>query len=255
MMPGMGGASIDESDGRALAPIAYLFVAFAHGTDGVLTTAEMRALADRLRRWGPQVGLDGIGHVLREAVQNYRRATNKVAALGQCRAQLATNFPPASLIRLIVDLREIASADGRIASSEQRFVNETAKAFGLHGDNRLSSLAFMYLAMGSATQGTVAQTEMKVLAEQLRQWAPGASISETAAALREAVREYKALAGVEARLDRARAAAQTLRREADAETLRRVLADLWRIAGADGHISPEEQRFITEMVQRFETQV
>jgi uncharacterized membrane protein YebE (DUF533 family) len=30
-----------------------------------------------------------------------------------------------------------------------------------------------------------------------------------------------------------------------------VLADLWRIAGADGHISAEEQRFIMEMVERF----
>jgi uncharacterized tellurite resistance protein B-like protein len=254
MMPGMGGAALDVSAGQALAPIAYLFVAFAHGTDGVLTNAEMRALADRLRRWGPQVGLDGIGHVLREAVLGYRRAANKVAALGHCRAQLAASFQPASLTQLVGDLREIASADGRISEAEQQFVSDTAKAFGLQGDNRLSSLAFMYLALGSATQGTIAATEMKVLGEQLRQWAPGASISETATALREAVAEYKALAGVEARLDRARAAAETLRRSTDAETLRRVLADLWRIAGADGHISPEEQRFIMEMVHRFGTQ-
>jgi len=47
-------------------------------------------------------------------------------------------------------------------------------------------------------------------------------------------------------------AAETLRRSTDAETLRRVLADLWRIAGADGHISPQEQRFIMDMVQRFQ---
>jgi uncharacterized tellurite resistance protein B-like protein/tRNA A-37 threonylcarbamoyl transferase component Bud32 len=253
MMPTMGGVSIDQFNGQALAPIAYLFVAFAHGTDGVLTTAEMRALADRLRRWGPQVGLDGIGHVLREAVLGYRHTTDKIAELARCRAHLAANFPPASLAQLVVDLREIASADGNIAASEQQFVSATAKAFGLQGDNRLSSLAFMYLALGSATQGTVAATEMKVLGEQLRQWAPGASISETAAVLREAVAEYKTLPSFEARLDRAREAAETLRRTTDAETLRYVLSDLWRIAGADGHISPEEQRFIMEMVQRFGT--
>ncbi|WP_146156099.1 protein kinase domain-containing protein [Enhygromyxa salina] len=259
MMPGMGGAAISDLDQQTLAPIAYLFVAFAHGTDGVLTNAEMRTLADRLRRWAPQVGLDGIGHVLREAVSSYggsgsnfgSKSGSKSGELAQVRAQLVASFPPANLTQLLVDLREIASADGQVSDAEQRFIAETARAFGLEGDNRLSSLAFMYLALGSVTEGTVAPTEMKVLGEQLRQWAPGASINETAAALREAVAEYKRLPGVEARLARAHAAAETLRRSTDAETLRRVLADLWRIAGADGHISPEEQRFIMGMVERF----
>jgi tRNA A-37 threonylcarbamoyl transferase component Bud32/uncharacterized tellurite resistance protein B-like protein len=252
VMPQMPGAALGEAEARTLPPIAYLFVAFAHGTDGVLTNAEMRTLADRLRRWGPQVGLDGIGQVLREAVSSYRASRDKSGELARCRAQLTATLPPASLTQLVADLREIGTADGRISEAELRFVRETAQSFGLEGNNLLESLAFMYLALGSATAGTVAATEMKVLGEQLRQWAPGASINDTAAALRQAVDEYKRLAGVEARLDRARAAAETLRGSTDAETLRRVLADLWRIAGADGHISPEEQHFIMEMVQRFQ---
>src|SRR5690606_2325950 len=72
-----------------LASIAYLFVAFAHGTDGVITTEEMRALADRLRRWDAQVGLDGIGHVLREAVQAYRTTASQPAWLEHHRTTLA----------------------------------------------------------------------------------------------------------------------------------------------------------------------
>jgi uncharacterized tellurite resistance protein B-like protein len=155
-------------------------------------------------------------------------------------------------MQLVADLREIAMADGDISDSEQRFLVDTARAFGLSGDHRLEALAFMYLALGSATTGSVAAIEMKVLGEQLRQWTPGASINETATVLRGAVDEYKRLPTNEARLDRARAAGDTLRRSTDAETLRRVLADLWRIAGADGHISPQEQRFIMDMVQRFQ---
>jgi uncharacterized tellurite resistance protein B-like protein len=246
------GAAVPDADARALAPIAHLFVAFAHGTDGVLSSVEMRTLADRLRRWAPQVGLDGVGNVLRDAVAHYRRESQDPAHVDRLRAALASKFPPASLMQLVADLREIAMADGDFSDNEQRFITETARAFGLAGDHRLEALAFMYLALGSSTTGTIAATEMKVLGEQLRLWAPGASINDTAAALRGAVDEYKRLPSVEARLDRARAAADNLRRSTDAETLRRVLADLWRIAGADGHISPQEQRFIMDMVQRFQ---
>jgi serine/threonine protein kinase/tellurite resistance protein len=246
------GAAVPDADARALAPIAHLFVWFAHGTDGVLSTVEMRTLADRLRRWAPQVGLDGVGNVLREAIAHYRQSSQDAANLDRLRSALAAQCPSASLMQLVADLREIAMADGDISDNEQRFLTETARAFGLAGDHRLEALAFMYLALGSATTGTVAAIEMKVLGEQLRQWAPGASISDTATALRGAVDEYKRLPSIEARLDRARAAAETLRRSTDAETLRRVLADLWRIAGADGHISPQEQRFIMDMVQRFQ---
>jgi uncharacterized tellurite resistance protein B-like protein/tRNA A-37 threonylcarbamoyl transferase component Bud32 len=252
-MPSLPGLSADAIAAavRWLSPIAYLFVAFAHGTDGVLTTEEMRTLADRLRRWAPQIGLDGIGYVLRDAVTHYRNTAAQPAVLAQVRSTLTGTLAPAQRMQVVNDLREIASADGRISEAEQRFVSETARAFGLAGDQRLEALAFMYLALGSATTGAVAATEMKVLGEQLKQWAPGASIAETGSALRTAVDEFKRLAGPEARLDRARLAAASLRSSTDAETLRRVLADLWRIAGADGHISTQEQQFIMEMVARF----
>ena len=252
ILPPPSGAAMPDEDARRLAPIGLFFVAFAHGTDGVLTPEEMRTLADRLRRWAPQVGLHGVGNVLRDAVAQYRVQSQDPAHVDRLRAELAAQLPPASLMQLVADLREIAMADGEVSESEQRFIAESARAFGLAGDHRLEALAFLYLALGSATTGNVAAIEMKVLGEQLRQWAPGASISETAAALRGAVDEYKRLPTAEARLDRARTAADSLRRSTDGETLRRVLADLWRIAGADGHISQQEQRFIMDMVKRFQ---
>ena len=58
---------------------------------------------------------------------------------------------------------------------------------------------------------------------------------------------------MEAKLQCAREAADQLRASADKDTLRRILADLWRIAGADGHISAEERAFIDDIVQRFGT--
>ncbi|MFO7564335.1 MAG: protein kinase [Enhygromyxa sp.] len=254
-MPGMGGALLSSpawSEAEGHLPLAYLFVAFAHGTDGVLTNAEMRSLAERLRAWAPQLGLEQIGAVLREAVQRYGRTPDKPSALRECRSALASSLPADRRPQVIEDLRAIALADGRFDAAEQQFIDETARALGLPDkDPMLRALACIYLALAHAADGAIDAVEMRVVGEQLRQWAPEASLAETGAALREAVAEYKQLAGAEARLDRARAAADSLRQRAPQDTLRRILADLWRIAGADGHISPEEQRFIMQMVARF----
>jgi serine/threonine protein kinase/uncharacterized tellurite resistance protein B-like protein len=253
-MPGMGGVQLpppmphSDTEGR----LAYLFVAFAHGTDGVLTNAEMRSLADRLRAWAPQRSLEQIGAVLREAVGSYGRAANKPAALHECRAALASSLPADRRAQIIEDLRAIALADGRFDAAEQQFVDETTRALGLPAPNPLlRALAFVYLALAHTTDGVIDAEEMRVVGELLRQWAPETSLAETGAALREVVAEYKRLAGPEARLDRARAAADILERNTSIDARRRILADLWRIAGADGIISPEEQRFIMEMVGRF----
>jgi serine/threonine protein kinase/uncharacterized membrane protein YebE (DUF533 family) len=249
-------AMIHNSAQLALEParlttLAYLFVAFAHGTDGVLTSSEMRALADRLRAWAPQLSLEQIGGILREAVASYGRTPNKPVQLRDSRTALRAWFTPDQHARVIADLREIAIADGHFDAAEQQFIDETARALGLGPEPMVRSLAFIYLVLAHAADGAIDAEEMRVIGEQLRQWAPDASLAETGAALRDAVSEYKRLASSEARLDRARAAADALKQNAPQDTLRRILADLWRIAGSDGHISPEEQRFIMEMVKRF----
>jgi uncharacterized tellurite resistance protein B-like protein len=250
MLEDMGAAQLGLEPAR-LSTLAYLFVAFAHGTDGVLTNSEMRVLADRLRAWAPQLSLDQVGGILRETVAGYGRAPNKPAQLRDCRAALAAWFTPDRHAQVIADLREIAFADGRFDTAEQVFIDETARAFGLPPEPITRSLAFIYLALAHAADGAIDAEEMRVIGELLQQWAPDASLSELGELLRDAVTEYKRLAGAEARLDRARAAADALKQAAPQDTLRRVLADLWRLAGSDGHISPEEQRFIMEIVGRF----
>jgi tRNA A-37 threonylcarbamoyl transferase component Bud32/tellurite resistance protein len=256
MLDGMGAAQLLDAARLGLEParlgtLAYLFVAFAHGTDGVLTNTEMRALADRLRAWAPQLSLEQIGNILREAVGNYGRTPNKPAALRDCRVALKAWFTPDRHEQVIADLRAIAVADGRFDAAEQQFIDETARSFGLAPEPMTRSLAFIYLALAHAADGAIDGEEMRVIGELLRQWAPEASLAEIGELLRDSVGEYKCLAGAEARLDRARAAADALKQTTPQETLRRVLADLWRLAGSDGHISPEEQRLIMEIVERF----
>lgn len=251
MMPGMGGASLAELELERLPTVAYLFVAFAHGTDGVLTNDEMRVLAHQLRAWAPQLGLEHIGAVLRDSVATYGREPNKPARLHEVHTALAAALEADRLEQIVDDLRAIAGADGGFSAAEQQFIAATAHAFGLAPEPMVRALAFIYLALAHATDGAIDAEEMRVLGEQLRQWAPEASLAETGESLREAVAEYKRFGGIEARLDRARTAANALKQSAGQDTLRRVLADLWRIAGADGHISAQEQRFIMEMVELF----
>ena len=234
-----------------LAALAHLFVAFTWTTHGALTATELRALGERLRAWAPQLPIEQIAAVLREAAAAYRAAPDDPTRLPGCRATLARELGRPELGRVIADLREIGLADGHFDTAEQRFVDETAVAFGLDPAPKLPALASVYLALAHAADGKIDAEELRVVGEQLQAWSPGSSLAEIGVVLRDAVSEYKRLANPEARLARAAAAADTLRQSMTADTRRRVLADLWRIAGSDGHISAEEQRFIMEMVERF----
>ena len=88
--------------------------------------------------------------------------------------------------------------------------------------------------------------------QQLRRWAPRASIAELKAVVRWAVAEFKRRPTEEERLQCAYDAADQLREAVPREVQQQILGDLWRLAGADGHISPEEKKFIMDIVQRFE---
>ncbi|NJK32481.1 MAG: hypothetical protein HC927_08745, partial [Deltaproteobacteria bacterium] len=69
--------------------------------------------------------------------------------------------------------------------------------------------------------------------------------------LKRSVAEYRRLPNAAARLAEATRCTELLRGQTGPELLRQILADLWAIAGADGYISDEEQRFIMDTAQRF----
>jgi tellurite resistance protein len=211
----------------------------------------MRVLSARLRDWVPQLGLEQIGQVLRDTVAGYRQVPDKPEQLRAVRTTLAQGVGVDRRPQIITDLHAIAVADGRFDVAEQEFIEATARALGLTPEPVIHSLAIIYLALAHAADGEIDAGELRVVAERLQQWTPNSSLVEIGAVLRDAVAEYKRLPGAEARLNHARAAADSLKQTTPRDTLRRILADLWRIAGSDGHISSEEQRFIMEMVGRF----
>jgi uncharacterized tellurite resistance protein B-like protein len=106
------------------------------------------------------------------------------------------------------------------------------------------ALAFLYIAAGQATDGTLTADEMRTLAGKLQQRAPELSLDELGTVLRQTVDAYKAIGSLEVKLDRAHAHAQTLRDAVDEKLRRAIVTDLEAIARADGTVAEEEVAFI-----------
>jgi uncharacterized tellurite resistance protein B-like protein len=106
------------------------------------------------------------------------------------------------------------------------------------------ALAFLYIAAGQATDGTLTPEEMRTLAGKLQQRAPDLSLDELGTVLRQTVGAYKTIGSVDEKLDRAHAHAEMLRDAVDEKMRRAIVGDLQAIAEADGDVSEEELAFI-----------
>ncbi|PRP99679.1 protein kinase domain-containing protein [Enhygromyxa salina] len=230
--------------------LAWVFVGLVESADGHLTNDDLHAVAKRLHRWVPALGLEQLSALVRHTVADYR-ALPDVATRGartrEYNTELAKLLPRKRLAEVLSALYEIASDDGEIRDQELRFIVNSTQQLGLSPDPRLLAIAFLYLTL-SVADGHVDEAEKMVLRQQAQQWAPDISIAERAVVIRWAVAEFKRRPEFPDKLQCAREAAEQLSVTTDRATRRRILADLWRIAGADGHISPEEQAFIGEMV-------
>ena len=52
--------------------LAFIYIGFAHSTDGELAPEEMKTLAAHIKEWQPNAPLEQIGEVLQEAVALYQ---------------------------------------------------------------------------------------------------------------------------------------------------------------------------------------
>ncbi|MBL4683401.1 MAG: TerB family tellurite resistance protein [Nannocystaceae bacterium] len=108
----------------------------------------------------------------------------------------------------------------------------------------LTSLAFLFVAFGHSTDGSLSMDEMRALAGRLKQRAPGAELADIAELIKTAIGEYKTLVSMTDKLARAQQHTDSLRANVSREEVQQVLADLREIANADGNISAEEEQFI-----------
>jgi uncharacterized tellurite resistance protein B-like protein len=106
------------------------------------------------------------------------------------------------------------------------------------------ALAFLYLTVGQATDGTLTADEMRTLGDKLKKRAPELSLEDLGQVLRQTVVAYKNIDTREEKLERAQGYAESLCGVVDEKMRRAIVDDLHAIAKADGHVSDEELAFI-----------
>jgi uncharacterized tellurite resistance protein B-like protein len=233
--------------------LAYCFVALYRSVEGFLTNEHCRALAGRLERWAAGAPAHQLIPIVRRCISEYDTLPDRPARIQRLREHnhaIAAAMPRDRLAHVLADLYEIASDDGRVREPELRFIVTATAQLGLTPDPKLLAIAYLYLTLAYA-DGTLDQSEKEVTRKQLRRWAPKASVAELKAVIRWAVAEFKRRPTKEERLGCALEATDQLRETVGPETQQEVLADLWRLAGADGHVSPEEREMIMAIVDRF----
>jgi serine/threonine protein kinase/uncharacterized tellurite resistance protein B-like protein len=246
-------ASLSASLPAELPALAWLFVGLVETAAGHLTNDDLHAAATRLNRWAPKLPPEQIAALVRHTIADYRALTDPATRAARTREHnfdLRKLLPRSKLAEVLTAMYELASDDGLVRNHELRYIVTATQDLGLTPDPRLLAIAFLYLTLSYA-DGHLDEAEKLVLREQAQEWAPNVSIAERAVVIRWAIAEFKRRPTLEARMQCAREAAEQLRESTDKPTLQRIVADLWRIAGADGHISPEERAFIDEIVQRF----
>jgi serine/threonine protein kinase/tellurite resistance protein len=236
-----------------LPALAWLFVGLIETAADHLTNDDLDAAARRLQRWAPELPLEQVAALVLSTIADYRAlpdTSTRSQRTHEHNVDLRQMLPRAKLAEVLAAMYEIASDDGLVRERELRYIVTVTQQLGLTPDPRLLAIAFLYLTL-SHVDGHFDESEKLVLREQAEAWAPHVSVAERAVVIRWAIAEFKRRPSMTARMQCAREAADQLRTSSDKDTLRRILADLWRIAGADGHISAEERAFINEIVQRF----
>lgn len=116
--------------------LAFIYLTVGQATDGTLTPEEMRTLADKLGKRAPELSLDDLGQVLRQAVVAYKGAGSREEKLDKAQGYAAAlrDVVDEKMRRAIIDdLRAIVEADGSVTDEELAFIDRTAQTLGVDG--------------------------------------------------------------------------------------------------------------------------
>ena len=122
------------TDATTIDALAYLYIAFGHAPDEILTPEEMRTLSQRLQAWTPDEDLEPIGDALKRAVATYKSIEAPRDRLARALEQaqiLAGAVSPDKLPRILEDLESIAQADGTVTREEDSFIEAIRKVLGV----------------------------------------------------------------------------------------------------------------------------
>ncbi|WAS90179.1 TerB family tellurite resistance protein [Nannocystis punicea] len=118
----------------ALHILAFVYLTFSHVTDGELSREEIDTIARVLHGWLPEATSDQISKVIVDSAAWVNGITSDEERLAQAetyahlmKEQMSEKQRSAVLVNLI----ELARADGKITASEEQFIGHLTRLLGL----------------------------------------------------------------------------------------------------------------------------
>lgn len=118
----------------ALHILAFVYLTFSHVTDGELSHEEIDTIARILHGWLPDATSDQISRVIVDTAAWVNGITGDEERLAQAetyahlmKEQMSEKQRSAVLVNLI----ELARADGKITATEERFIDHLTRILGL----------------------------------------------------------------------------------------------------------------------------
>lgn len=115
--------------------LAFIYIGFAHSTDGELAPEEMKTLASHIKEWQPDADLPKIGEVLQEAVALYQSTDpgDRAQAFRRHGEALKGALDPNARVMVLADLEAISKADGEITQGEREFIATMKQILDVEG--------------------------------------------------------------------------------------------------------------------------
>ncbi|MDC0675083.1 TerB family tellurite resistance protein [Nannocystis radixulma] len=118
----------------ALHILAFVYLTFSHVTDGELSGEEIDTIARVLHGWLPEASNDAISRVIVDTAAWVNGITSDEERLAQAetyahlmKEQMSEKQRSAVLVNLI----ELARADGKITATEEQFIGHLTRILGL----------------------------------------------------------------------------------------------------------------------------
>lgn len=252
---------------RPLRNLALIYLALAHGTDHELTNDEVALMADRLRLY-----LDGglaqgtVVQAISEALRLHQDAEHAARHLEAAIDTVGASYPDHILRRILNDLTQVASVDGKVLHAEAQFLGRLAQAwaFPAEADEALWSLLgpitseawtplhdllFIYLALAHDTDTELSEKEAHAILEKVHEWVPDASLAHLKHLFSQVLEVHRQHGEDPQRFKQA---VDAVKHAVPVHQRSVLLDDLRRIAYADGTFLPAEQEMIRELARAWE---
>ena len=116
----------------ALHVLAFLYLVFSHTTDADLGDGELKTIAGILKKWVPDASGAAVNRVFLETVGWYNSIDDDAERFAEAKRSahlMREHMSETQRASVLLNLIEIARADGQITASEDEFIAEITEIF------------------------------------------------------------------------------------------------------------------------------